>query len=34
MHKIDLFKGGMQLSDIDTNNVGKHDLSPSMNILW
>ena len=33
MHKIDWCKGGMQLAYIDTNNVGEHDLTPSMKYI-
>ena len=28
MHKIDWYKGGLQLEDIATKNVGEHDLTP------
>ena len=28
MHKIDWYKGGLQLEDISTKNVGEHDLTP------
>ena len=28
MHKIDWCEGGLQLADIDTKNVGEHDLTP------
>ena len=30
MHNIDWCEGGLKLADIDTKNVGKHDLTPSM----
>ena len=30
MHKIDWFKGGLQLSDIGTNNVSEPDITPRM----
>ena len=30
MHKIDWCKGGLQLSDIATKNVGENDLNPRM----
>ena len=30
MHKIDWCKGGVQLADVATKKVGKHDLSPIM----
>ena len=28
MHKIDWCEGDLELADIDTNNVGKNDLTP------
>ena len=33
MHKIDWCEGGMQLSDIATNNVVKHDITPMMKYI-
>ena len=33
MNKIDWCKGGMQLAEIATNNVGEHDLTPSMKYM-
>ena len=30
MHKIDWCEGGLQLADIDTKNVGEHELTPRM----
>ena len=33
MHKIDWCEGGMQLSDIATNNVGENDLYPRMKYI-
>ena len=33
MHKIDCCEGGLQLEDIATNNVGEHDLTPSMKYI-
>ena len=33
MHKIDWCEVGMKLSDIATNNVGKHDLTPRMKYI-
>ena len=33
MHKIDLCEGGLQLADIDTNNVGDPDLTPRMKYI-
>ena len=33
MHNIDWCGGGMQLADIDTRNVGKHDLTPRMKYI-
>ena len=34
MHNIYWCEGGLQLSDISTNNVVDHDLTPRINILW
>ena len=33
MHNIDWCEGGMQLSDIDTNNVGNHYLTPRIKYI-
>ena len=33
MHKIDWCEGGMQLADIDTNNVSEPDLTPRMKYI-
>ena len=33
IHKIDWCEGGLQLSDIATNNVGEHDLTPRMKYI-
>ena len=33
MHKIDWCEAGLQLVDIDTKNVGKHDLTPRMKYI-
>ena len=33
MHKIDWFEGGLNLSDIATNNVGELDLTPWMKYI-
>ena len=33
MHKIDWCEVGLQLEDIDTKNVGDHDLTPSMKYI-
>ena len=33
MHKIDWCEGGLQLEDIDTKNVGEHDLTPKMKYI-
>ena len=33
MHKIDWCEGSLQLSDIATNNVGEHDLTPRMKYI-
>ena len=33
MHKIDWCEGGLQLADIDTRNVGDHDLTPRMKYI-
>ena len=33
MHKIYWSKGGMQLAEITTNNVGKNDLNPRMKYI-
>ena len=33
MHKIDWCKGGLQLADISTKNVGEHDLTPGMKYI-
>ena len=33
IHKIDSCEGGLQLADIDTNNVGDHDLTPRMKYI-
>ena len=33
MHKIDWCKGGLQLADIATKNVGENDLYPRMNYI-
>ena len=33
MHKIDWFEGGLNLSDIDTNNGGELDLTPWMKYI-
>ena len=33
MHKIDWCEGGLKLSDISTNNVGEHDLTPRMKYI-
>ena len=32
-HKIDQCEGGLQLEDIDTNNVGENDLTPRMKYI-
>ena len=32
-HKIYWCEGGLQLSDIDTKNVGEHDLTPRMKYI-
>ena len=33
MHKIDWCEGGLQLSDIGTNNVSEPDLTPKMKYI-
>ena len=33
IHKIEWCEGGPQLTDIDTNNVGEHDLTPRMKYI-
>ena len=33
MHRIDWFKGGLQLADIATQNVGENDLYPRMKYI-
>ena len=33
MHKFDWCEGGMQLSDIDTNNIGENDLTPRIKYI-
>ena len=33
MHKIDWCEEGLQLADIDTNNVGDPDLTPMMKYI-
>ena len=33
MHKIDWCLGGLKLVDIDTKNVGEHDLTPSLKYI-
>ena len=33
MHKIDWFEGGLQLTDIATNNVGDNYLTPRMKYI-
>ena len=33
IHKIDWCEGGLQLSDISTNNVGDHNLNPIMKYI-
>ena len=33
MHNIDWCKGGLQLADIDSNNVGENDLTPKMKYI-
>ena len=33
MHKIDWFKGGLQLADIGTNNISEPDLTPRMKYI-
>ena len=33
MHKIDWCEGGLQLTDISTNNVGEHDLTPRIKYI-
>ena len=33
MHKIDWCEGGLKLSEIATNNVGEHDLTPRMKYI-
>ena len=33
MHKIDWYEGGMQLTDIATENVGENDLSLRMKYI-
>ena len=33
IHKIDWCEGGQQLEDIDTKNVGEHDLTPRMKYI-
>ena len=33
LHKIDWCEGGMQLTDIATNNVGENDLNPRMRYI-
>ena len=33
MHKIDWCERGLQLADIDTRNIGEHDLTPRMKYI-
>ena len=33
MHKIDWCEVGLQLADIDTKNVGEHDLTPRITYI-
>ena len=33
MYNIDWFEGGLQLADIETNNVGENDLNPRMKYI-
>ena len=33
IHKIDWCKGGLQLADISTKNVGEHNLTPRMKCI-
>ena len=33
IHKIYWCEGGLKLSDIDTKNVGKHDLTPRIKYI-
>ena len=33
MYKIDQCEGGLQLAEIDTNNVGEHYLTPMMKYI-
>ena len=33
IHKIDWCKGGLQLADIATNNIGEPDLTPGMKYI-
>ena len=32
-HNIDWYEGSLQLTDIATNNVGDHDLTPTMKYI-
>ena len=34
MHKIDCCEGGLKQTNIATKNVGEHDLTQRINILW
>ena len=33
MNNVDWYEGGLQLVDIDTNNVGENDLTPRMKYI-
>ena len=33
MHKIECCYGGLKFADIDTKNVGEHDLTPGMKYI-
>ena len=33
IHKIDWCEGGLQLAEIDTKNIGDHDLTPRMKYI-
>ena len=33
MHNIDWFEGGLQLSDIETKNVGENDINPRIKYI-
>ena len=34
MQRMDWCEGGLQLADITNNNVGEHDFTPKLNIVW